>query len=189
MSTQVIDPAGLDISESISVLVHVGGRNVVSVDARANDSLSDVLARAGIGSDEEVVVFIGECEDARAEAPEVEDGEDGHQPVTERTHPLKHYGVHHGHHIHCHRCHRIRIDVSYNGADKHHRFSPAATIDTVRYWALNKFKISAVDGETLVLTISGVEKPPLPDTHLGDLVTHHHCALALELVPDHRING
>jgi hypothetical protein len=75
--------------------------------------------------------------------------------------------------------------------EKHHRFSPASTIDTARLWAVKKFGINSVDAETLILKISGVAKPPQPDAHLGDFVqAQHGCKVAFELVPDHgRVNG
>ena len=191
MATEGKDLGGVGVEESVTILIHIEGRDMAKIDAAVTDALGDVLAKAGLDDGKGFHVFIGECVEALDEAEDVEDGEDSHEPVTDLGHSLRHHGIGHGHHIHCHPCRRVRVGVTYNGVDKHHRFSPAATIDTARRWALRKFKIGTVDGETLVLKVSGVEKPPLPDTHLGDLVkAHHHCELVLELVPDHgRING
>jgi hypothetical protein len=83
------------------------------------------------------------------------------------------------------------VTVTYNGNEKHHRFSPATTIETVLAWTAKKFGITPVDAEKLVLKLSDAEQPLKPDSHLGVLLHGHtHCSITMELVPDHgRVNG
>jgi hypothetical protein len=169
--------------------VHVVGRDPMRVETLATAAVEEILERAGVTVLPDHHIFLGECVDSLS-LIEVEDGEDGHEPVDHRHSPHQ-YG-HRGGHIHCHSCRRIKAIVIYNGDEKTHRFSPSTTIETVLTWAAKKFKINPIDAEKLVLKISGSGDSPLkPDTHVGDLVKpDSHCALALELVPDDgRVNG
>ncbi|MGD9721495.1 MAG: hypothetical protein AB7O59_09825 [Pirellulales bacterium] len=191
METEHDEGGAVGIGEGVTLFVHIEGRDAVKIEAALSELLADVLARAGLEDVGAHHIFIGECVEALDEADDVNDGEDCHEPVHDHRKHLHHHRIRHGGHIHCHPCRRIKTEVTYNGADKHHRFSPAATVETVRRWALRKFKIGPVDGETLILKIIGIDKPPSPDAHVGDLVrSHSECRLSLELVPDHgRING
>ena len=153
------------------------------------ETVEVILERAEIELGPAMNVFLGESTAALLEGQEVEDGEDDHEPVAPH-----HTTAHHGHgsgvvHIHCHRCRRVKTSVSYNGRDRHHQFSPAATVETARRWAVDKFKIPATDAERLFLWLLGSEQPLDGTKHLGDLAQSPDCELALLLLPDPRVQG
>lgn len=154
-----------------------------------HETVEAILERAETDLAPSVNAFLGECVAALREGEEVEDGEDDHEPVA--GHATAHHCRAAGSvvHIHCHRCRRVKTSVSYNGRDKHHRFSPSATVETARRWAVNKFKIPATDGERLFLWLLGSEQPLDGTKHMGDLAQAPHCQLALLLLPDPRVQG
>ena len=168
--------------------VHMKGQKARAVQALATDSVAAIVQKAGFEVTPEMGIFLGECIDALAhEASEQE--EDHHQPVGHGHRPGEH--GHHGGHIHCHHCHRVLVGVTFNGTEKHRKFSPATTIDTVRLWAINRFGITPADADRLILVVNGAstDDPPPTTEHLGDLVTGHTCDLSFQLIPDPRING
>lgn len=174
---------------TVIFFVHAEGRPAKAVRALATDSVAEIVGRAGVQLTPGLNIFLGECVDALREPHEIDDGDDSHAPLGDHQHSPHSQGHHVGGHIHCHRCHRVRVVVTYNGQDKRHRFSPATTVETVRLWAIKKFRLSDVDAETLILMVCGVAKPPQVTAHLGELLAAESDQLHFELVPDQRING
>jgi hypothetical protein len=190
MATEVIERRGSDAEQRVTkFIVHFEGEARV-VSGNDDEEIGIIIERCGFGPGiADVNIFIGEFAGALIEAIEIEDGDDDHQPVGRHEKPK-----HHGHggglvHVHCHKCHRVNLGVGYNGVDKHHKFSPAATVETVRQWAVKKFKIAAVDAEKLFLWLSGAEQPLDGTKHVGDLGKAPGCHAELVLIPDPRVNG
>lgn len=170
-------------TKEIEFFVHGAGKPKV-VAGKPDEPLRDVLIRADAlrKDDADVLVFVGECEQARDEAPEVEDGADKHEPADSgRT--LRELGVKRHHHVHVHRCRAIAVQVNFTGT-KHRRFSPAATIAAVTDWARRKFRIDAASAAEYVLQICGTQDQPRPDTHLGELTKAPECSLCFDLVKE-----
>ena len=175
----------VETAEVLTFFVRGPGGPAKAVKASPNDSVEMIIHKAGFTLTPDMFVFLGESEDAASVKDDV-DGEDCHEPVHHGDKPGKH--GHHGGHIHCHHCKRIAVTVTFNGRDKHHKFSPAATVQTVKLWAKRRFGISDTDASRLILKLSGVTDPPSDNLHLGELAKHG-CELSFELVPDPRING
>jgi hypothetical protein len=178
-----------DAVDVLTTFVLHEGRVTKVVRASANETVESILERAEIELRPEVNVFLGEFAAAICEPEEVEDGEDDHEPVKRHLTPSSH-----GHgggvvHIHCHPCRRVKTGVSYNGREKHHRFSPAASIETVRRWAVKKFKIPVTDAEKLFVWLPGTEQPLDGTKHVGELTEAPVCSVELLLLPDPRVNG
>jgi|HubBroStandDraft_1064217.scaffolds.fasta_scaffold172421_2 hypothetical protein len=190
MSQETIEKSVSHADQQVTTfIVHVGGETRV-VKVSAHEEIAVIIEKARFGAEtEETFIFLGEFNGALVEAIEIEDGEDDHKPVGPHERP--HHHGHHGGvvHIHRHKCHRVKVEVSYNGVDKHHRFSPAATVETVRLWAVKKFKISPTDAEKLYLYVLGSETPLDITKHIGDVATAPGCHTDLVLLPDPLVNG
>ena len=100
-------------------------------------------------------------------------------------------GIGHRSRVHLHRCHKVEVTVYFNGKDKSHAFSPAATIGKVTKWAVGKrgFDLDDVDAAEHVLQVSGTSIRPDEDAHLGTLVSAPACAASFDLVPKQRVEG
>lgn len=105
--------------------------------------------------------------------------------------PIAATPIRHRSRIHVHRCRAVAVTITFNGIQKEETFRPAATIKRVKRWAVGKkgFDLSDVDATEHVLQLSGSADRPDEDVHLGTLVTHPQCSIALDLVPKVRIEG
>jgi hypothetical protein len=92
--------------------------------------------------------------------------------------------------LHFHRCRHIDVSVTFNNETVEHPFAPSATIARVKRWAAErKFGMSSEEAGEHVLQITKSQDRPMPGTHIGALVKHHHCRIAFDLVPNEIING
>jgi hypothetical protein len=174
------------MASQIEIFVHGQGRKASVVAASSDETLRAVLVRAGMipaGEAGEVLVFVGECDEALREADDVEDGADQHAPV-DANQTLDGLGVRAHHHVHHHRCRHVAVDVNFGGQTKHRRFSPATTIAVVAAWARKKFKLDPVSASEFRLQICGTTDKPRDDVHLGELIEAPKCAICFDLVKE-----
>jgi len=171
--------------EELELFVHGHGAKPRVVKVSTGEVLRDVLIRFEIikeGQDD-VLVFIGECEEALFEPDEIEDGVDKHAPVdvalTIEVLELKRH-----HHIHVHKCRHVAVEVNFSGKAKRRRFSPATTVGTVAHWARKKFHLDKAAAAEYVLQLRNSTERPRPDKHLGELVEPHKCAICFDLVKE-----
>ena len=170
------------MSDELKVFLHEGGKSKV-VAATAGEVLRDVLTRAGaLKAGDEILVFVGECDEALREAEDVDDGADEHKPVDIGL-TLEVLELHRHRHVHCQRCQHVAVEVNFNGT-KRHRFSPATTIEVVTVWARKKFKIDEKIASEYVLQICGTQTQPRPSQHLSELVKAPDCSLCFNLVKE-----
>jgi hypothetical protein len=173
----------------VEVFVHSEGAGPKSIRLPAEATLAEVLAKAGVEHQSDFLVFVGESVEALEEAFEVEDGEDGHEPVPVH-HLLHHHAGHHRTvHVHCHRCRRIAVSVNYHEKTQHHRFSPATTVETVKDWVRRKLHLHDPDDDRLILKDCGTGEQPRSDVHLGELVKSGACTVCFDLVSDVKVEG
>ncbi len=177
---------GVLMALQFEIFVHGEGKRPSVVAASSDETLRDVLVRAGIisaGETDAILVFVGECDEALREADDVEDGVDQHAPVdAHRT--LHALGVRAHHHVHHHRCRHVAVDVNFGGQTKHRRFSPATTIAVVAAWARKKFKLDPASASEFRLQICQQTDKPRDDVHLGELVEAPKCAICFDLVKE-----
>jgi hypothetical protein len=172
-------------NQELEIFVHGHGAKPKVVGATPGEVLRDVLIRAEFITDgqDDLLVFLGECEQALGEADEIEDGADEHAPVDVLL-TLEVLEIRPHHHVHCHRCRHIAVAVNFLGKTKRRRFSPAATVGIVAHWARKKFHLdTAVAAEYILQLCDGTEQPR-SDKHLGELVTAPHCSLCFDLVKE-----
>jgi hypothetical protein len=172
------------MASQIEVFVHGQGKKPVVVGASSDETLRDVLVRAGIPAGETGgLVFVGECDEALREADDVEDGADEHAPV-DANQTLDALGVRAHRHVQHHRCRHVAVDVNFGGKTKHRRFSPATTIAVVAAWARKKFKLDPASASEFRLQICHTTDKPRDDVHLGELVEAPRCAICFDLVKE-----
>ena len=171
--------------EAIELFIHSQGAKPRVAVAGPHEVLRDVLVRAEVITEgqEELLVFVGESEEALNEPDETEDGEDGHAPA-DITLTIEALELHRHRHVHVHKCKRVAVEVHFNGRTKRHRFSPATTVSVVTKWARKKFKLDAAAGAEYVLQICDSSKQPRPSEHLGELVEPPKCAICFNLVKE-----
>jgi len=97
-------------TEEIELFAHAEGGRPRVVAAGRGETLREVLARLERVHGDDVVVFVGECEEALAEGDEIEDGADRHEPVDIDL-TLEVLEIERHCHIHCHRCRHIAVEV------------------------------------------------------------------------------
>ncbi len=152
----------------------------------SHETLRAVLVRLDVlkhGQDE-IFVFVGECEEALSEGPDVDDGFDDHVPVNVDL-TLEVLEIHRHRHVHCHRCRHVAVEVKFGGLVKKHRFSPATTIEVVAKWARSKFpNLDQAAAAEFVLQIVDTGAQPRSDQHLGELVGASTCSIAFRLVKE-----
>src|SRR5689334_8696392 len=112
-------------NNEIEHFVHGRGAKPKVVMAAPHEVLEEVLIRAEMlkNGDEKLFVFIGECEEALSEPPEIEDGADTHEPVDIKL-TVAVLELHRHRHIHVHTCRHVLVEVNFAGKTKKHRFSP-----------------------------------------------------------------
>ena len=93
--------------------------------------------------------------------------------------------------VHIHRCRRIEVTINFNAAEKAHAFSPSATIERVKRWAVGPdgFNLHRIDATEHLLQLCHSTVRPDADTHIGSLVTFPDCGLCFDLVPKVRVEG
>lgn len=173
------------VNHELELFVHGQSRKPQVVRAAAHEILKDVLIRVGLlkEGEDDVLVFVGESEEALTEPDEVEDGVDQHAPVdvllTVEILELRRH-----HHVHIHKCRHVAVEVNFNGRTKRHRFSPATTVGVVTRWARKKFKLDGAAGAEYVLQVCKSTKQPRSDEHLGELVEPPVCSICFDLVKE-----
>lgn len=134
--------------------------------------LKELVAKA-TGAEGEVVLFI-EDEDEPLEVDVV----------------VKDVAGANGLKVHAHRCKEIAVAVTFNRKVARRKFKPGTTVAKVKKWAATKeFGMTPDEAGEHLLQIVGTHDRPAPNTHLGTLVTHPHCQIGFDLVPDERVNG
>lgn len=179
------------VAEAIELFIHSQGAKPKVAVAGPHEVLRDVLVRAEVlaqGSQEELLVFVGEWEEALQEQDEIDDGEDAHQPV-DLLLTIEGLELHRHRHVHVHKCRRVAVEVHFNGRTKRHRFSPATTIAVVTQWARKKFHLDPAAGAEYVLHICDTTKQPRPSEHLGELVEPPVCSICFKLVKEETPQG
>jgi len=172
-------------NQELELFVHGQGAKPKVIVAAPGDVLREVLIRFEVikeGQDD-ILVFVGECEEALAEPDEIADGADEHAPVDVSL-TLEMLEIKRHHHIHCHRCRHIAVEVNFTGKTKRRRFSPAATVGVVTQWALKKFHLDAAVAAEYVLQFCNSSDQPRSDKHLGELVEAPKCSLCFDLVKE-----
>jgi hypothetical protein len=172
-------------NEQIEIFIHSEGAKPKVVAATVDEVLRDVLIRHDIlkADTVDVFVFIGECDEARHEPDDVEDGTDQHGPV-ELTCRLHEIDLKRHRHVHVNKCRHVAVDVNFAGKTKRHQFSPATTVGAAAAWARRKFHLDPATAGEYVLQICGTSNQPRPDKHLGELAKHDQCALCFDLVKE-----
>jgi hypothetical protein len=173
------------IAQELELFIHGQGAKPRSIFAAPNETLREALVRVGIirESAQEILVFVGECEEALAEPDNLEDGCDGHAPVDINL-TVEVLEVERHRHVHCHTCRHVGVDVAFNGKTKRHKFSPSTTVATATQWARKKFHLDPAAAAEYVLEICGTTDKPRPGMHLGELVKSGTCSLCFDLVKE-----
>ena len=169
----------------LEIFVHVAGAKPKVVVAGLSDKLREVLTQAEIiqeGQDN-ILVFVGECEEALHEPDNVEYGEDEHAPVDIDL-TLEALELHRHLHVHCHPCRHVKVEVHMDGKAAGRLFSPATTIGCVTKWAHKRFGLDAGAAAEFVLQFSKESKQPRSDQHLGDLIKAPECFACFDLVKE-----
>lgn len=171
-------------NEEIELFAHGEGGRPRVVPARRAETLRTVLGRfEEVGGGDEILVFVGECEEALAEGDEVEDGADGHAPVDIDL-TVEVLEIERHRHIHCHRCRHVAVEVNFGGAAKRHRFSPATTVGVAARWARRKFRLDPASAAEYVLQLCNSTTQPRAGEHLGELVKAPMCSICFDLVKE-----
>jgi hypothetical protein len=173
-------------SDEIELFFHAQQAKPKVLSASLHHTLREVLLGVEIIRDgqEEIFVFVGECEEALSEPDDLEDGADDHAPVDIDL-TLEVLEVDRHRHVHCHHCHHVAVEVNFGGMAKHHRFSPATTIGVVTRWARKKFpNVDAAAAAEYVLQLCNSTEQPRSDEHLGELVDAPVCSICFDLVKE-----
>jgi len=172
-------------AKHLEIFLHQADTKPKVIEVASTDILMEVLVRTGATTPEatDILVFVGEWEEALQEPEDVEDGFDQHEPV-DVTKSLDELGLEHHRHVHIHRCRHIAVKVNFMGKTKHHRFSPATTIATATAWARKKFHVDPATASEYVLQLCESTNQPRADEHLGELVTPGECSLCFDLVKE-----
>ena len=93
--------------------------------------------------------------------------------------------------LHVHRCKQVEVTVNYNQDQKKGFFSPSATVDWVKEWAVAKdqYDMSPVDAAEHVLKLCTAGDLPDGEVHIGTLVKFPDGTLCFDLVPKQRVEG
>jgi hypothetical protein len=173
------------IAQQTELFLHGQGAKPRSIFANPNETLRETLIGAGIireGGDE-ILVFVGECEEALAEPDAIENGVDVHDPV-DISLTVEVLEIERHRHVHCHTCRHVAVEIVFNGDTKRHKFSPSTTIRTLTAWARRKFRLDPAAAAEYVLEICYTTDQPRPDKHLGELVKEGTCNLCFTIVKE-----
>lgn len=171
-------------AKQLEIFLHGAGPKPKVVETASTDILMEVLVRVGAATPgaADILVFVGEWDEALQEPEDVEDGADQHAPA-DVTKSLEDLALERHRHVHVHRCRHIAVKVNFMKT-KHHRFSPAATVATATAWARKKFHIDPATASEYVLQFCSNTKQPRADEHLGELVGAGDCSLCFDLVKE-----
>lgn len=167
------------------MFVHKPGMPPRIIQAAPGDILRDVLVRFEVieEKNDDVLVFVGECEEAIEEELEVDGGADQQSPVdASLTLEVLQVGIHR--HVHCHTCRHVAVEVNFSGQTKRHKFSPATTVGVVTRWARRKFRLDRAAASDYVLQLCGTSEQPRSNQHLGELVGGSTCSLCFDFVKE-----
>jgi len=173
------------VKTELEFFLHGQGLKPKVISAAADDTMREVLVRAGIINEgqNEILVFVGECQEALADPDELEDGADQHLPVDANL-TLEVLGIGHHRHVHCHACRHVASGINFGGKTKLHKFSPATTVGVVTQWARRKFRLDPAAAAEYVLQLCGTAEQPRSDKHLGELLERGTCSLCFDLVKE-----
>lgn len=166
-------------SDVIEVFLHGTGRPVV-VEALANESLRDVLARLDALPRDGEFVYVGDSHDAH-ENPDAEKDE---QHPADLALTVGQLGLPVKRHIHTRAVHSISVTVEFNSESPTRHFSPNATVETVLAWAKHRLHIDPVAGAEYVLELQPSGEIPRMDEFLGDLLQEGCHELTFKLVKE-----
>lgn len=172
-------------TQQLELFVHGQGAKPRSMFATPNETLREALVRTGIIREgaNEILVFVGECEEALVEPDDVEDGADVHAPV-DISLTVEVLEIERHRHVHCHTCRHVGVEIAFNGKTKRHKFSPSTTVGTATQWARKKFHLDPAAAADYVLEICGTTDKPRSDKHLGELVKPGTCSLCFDIVKE-----
>lgn len=169
----------------LEVFLHLSGKRPQAVTADREATLRTLLSQHGVQmhGTGDILVFVGECNDA-IKAPDGDgNGADAHLPADlDRT--LDELDVDKHRHIHCHFCPEIVTTVNFAGKVLNRKFSPAATVEVATQWSRMNLRLDAASASEFVLQLSGTTEQPRPGQHLGELVQDGECTLSFELVKE-----
>lgn len=160
------------MASEIQIFVHAPGHETELLSLPEGSTITvlvEELSKRGRQIDETVLFF-------------QEDGDEEIIAIHRESFPLRHRQ-----HLHHHRCREIQVTVSYNGRSLSHGFRPGATIAKVKTHFVNALGIAPIDAAELALQIAGSTTWPESDVHVGTL--SHHCSVAFNLMPKHRVQG
>ena len=92
-------------------------------------------------------------------------------------------------HIHFNRCRRVEVTVNFAGKERSRKFTPSATIQAVRRWAVGPdgFDLPAKERPKHEVGVCGTGNIAERTDHVGTLATD--CSLCLNLAPKDRFQG
>lgn len=165
------------------LFLHCQDAKPLVVDASLEEKLLDVLVRAGVVDERQndVHVFVGECDEALRKPDDTEDRGDDHGPV-DLTLPIDKLDPQHRH-IHCYVCKYVDVDVNFGNRTEQRKFSPATTVGIATTWACRKFRLDGAAASDFVLRRCDTGEQPRPDKFLGELV-QKSCSLCFNLAKE-----
>lgn len=168
--------------EGASIAISYLGQEPTMINGFVSGSIEEIFREKGFDPQPSYFFFSGECVDALGETSS--GGEEDHQePVDGRRSPGE-IGQD-CRHIYCHRCRRVSVVVAFGSQQTHRRFSPTATVKTVRLWAARRFGMALVKAETLALCVTDQPDRHLANTtEVGALVSNDSCEVSLLLAED-----
>lgn len=172
-------------TQQTELFLHGQGARPRSILAASNETLREALVRNGMIREggTEILVFVGECQEALGEPDTVEGGTDAHDPVDINL-TIEVLEIERHRHVHCHTCRNVATGITFNGQTKRHKFSPSTTVATVTQWAKRKFHLDPDASTDYVLEICDTTDKPRGDKHLGELVKHGTCNLCFTIVTE-----
>ena len=153
------------------------------IQAALDETLVDVLRRVGVIDEHQgdLLVFLGESDEALRKPDEPEDRADDHGPVDAKL-PIKDLDPQHRH-IHCYCCPDVAVAVNFLDRTEQRKFSSVTTVGVITTWACRKLRLDDAAAADCVLRICGTSEQPRLDKYLGELV-QKDCSLCFDLVKE-----
>lgn len=171
--------------DEFEVFVFPSGGKAVEVKARADDTLRDILTKAGLKPDDDVAAFLPDDGHGK---PDDDDKDDSEHAGDGLKKTLRELGVGRGGRIVYSSCRWVDVTVNYQSDSPHRRFRPSARVGRVLRWTTKELKLKDEDYDVVKLTL-GDGGEVRNDVRLAELLTHRTCALTFELVLKPRIQG